>query len=238
MPIAQYYGVCADRRTPYRIYGGLQDNGSWGGPSRTDNPAGILNADWFRILAYDGFYCQAPRDDPFTVYAEGQFGLLHRINLRTRQAIPIHPRARRGTSAFRFNWSTPLAISAHDAKTLYYGGNYLFKSTDRGQSWRIISPDLTRGQPGPYAHTGHTLTTIGESPRKAGVLYAGSDDGKVHVTRDDGRTWLDLSARLPGVPAEALDHAGGMLAARRRNRLAEPQPASARRPGPLPVPHR
>jgi photosystem II stability/assembly factor-like uncharacterized protein len=203
LPIGQFYGIAVDRRTPYRIFGGLQDNGSWGGPSRTSNPAGIQNSDWFRILGFDGFQCAAPPDDPLTVYAEGQYGRLHRIDLRTRKATSIQPLLPKpGPPAFRFNWSAPVVLSAHDSKTLYFGGNYLFKSTDRGTTWRMISADLTRGQPGSSPDRGHTLTAIGESPVKAGILYTGSDDGKVYGTRNDGRTWTDLTSRLPGVPLD------------------------------------
>jgi photosystem II stability/assembly factor-like uncharacterized protein len=202
LPIAQFYGIAVDMRSPYRIYGGLQDNGSVGGPSRTSNSAGILNRDWTRILGFDGFQCQVPSDDPLTVYAEGQYGQLHWIDLKMRRAFSIRPRQRPDTPAYRFNWSAPVVLSAHDTRTLYFGGNYLFKSTNSGDTWRIISHDLTRGKPGVSANRGHTLTAIGESPVKAGILYTGSDDGKVHVTRDDGRTWTDVSNRLPEVPSD------------------------------------
>jgi photosystem II stability/assembly factor-like uncharacterized protein len=202
LPIGQFYGIAVDQRTPYRIYGGMQDNGTLGGPSRTSNSAGILNKDWTQILSLDGFQCQVAADDPFLVYAEGQFGHLHRIDLRHRKPVSIQPRpSRPDTPAFRFNWSAPLLLSRHDAKALYFGGNLLFKSSDRGNTWRIISPDLTRGQPGSPRELGHTLTTIAESPVKAGVIWTGSDDGKIHLTRNDGRTWTNLSSRLGDVPA-------------------------------------
>jgi photosystem II stability/assembly factor-like uncharacterized protein len=217
LPIGQFYAAAVDSRTPYRIVGGLQDNGTWMGPSRTNRPVGILNEDWQRILGMDGFQCQVPPDDPATVYAEGQYGKLHRIDVPSRHAVSIQPRSTRpDTPPFRFNWSAPLVLSAHETKTLYFGGNHLFKSADRGQTWRIVSPDLTRGGTGPSAHTGHTLTALAESPLRAGVVYAGTDDGRVHVTKDDGKTWAEVSARLPGVPAarwvtriEASAHAPG-----------------------------
>jgi photosystem II stability/assembly factor-like uncharacterized protein len=196
LPIGQFYGIAVDQRTPYRIYGGMQDNGTWAGPSRTSNAAGILNADWTRVLVFDGFQCQVPPDDPMTVYAEGQYGRLHRIDLRTRQPLMIRPPNRPRAPAFRFNWSAPLLLSAHDTKTLYFGGNHLFKTKTRGSTWQVISPDLTRGEPGPYRHTGHTLSAIAESPRKAGLLYAGSDDGRVHVSLDDGENWKEVTAAL------------------------------------------
>jgi len=199
LPISQFYGIAVDMQSAYRIYGGLQDNGSWGGPNRTDNPAGILNRDWTRVLGFDGFFCQVPPDDPSIVYAEGQYGRLHRIDLRNRRSAQIRPNVPNET--FRYNWSAPLLISPHDSRTLYYGGNVVFKSADRGTSWKRISDDLTRGKPNvTFRSTGHTLTALTESPLKAGLLYAGSDDGKVWVTRDGGKEWADLSdgiARLP-----------------------------------------
>ncbi len=145
LPIGQFYGIAVDMRMPYHIYGGLQDNGSWQGPSRTNNPAGILNRDWTRVLSFDGFQCQVSPDDPYTVYAEGQYGRLHRVDLRTRKSVQIQPRQRADTPAYRFNWSAPILASAHSLRTLYFGGNYLFKSTDTGNTWRIISHDLTGG---------------------------------------------------------------------------------------------
>lgn len=114
----------------------------------------------------------------------------------------IKPAAPQGQPAYRFNWNAPLLLSPHDPKTLYYGGNHLFKSVNRGDKWEVISPDLTRGKPGPDPSTGHTLTTIAESPLRAGLIYVGTDDGKLHVTRDGGQNWTDLSEKVPGVPPE------------------------------------
>jgi photosystem II stability/assembly factor-like uncharacterized protein len=201
LPISQFYAVAVDLRKPYRTYGGLQDNGTWSGPSATHNPEGITAADWFRVLGMDGYYCQVDPTDPDTVYAEGQYGLLHRVNVRTGASKVIRPRPGRHGSPYRFNWSSPLLISPHSPRTLYFGGNYLFRSADRGERWQTISPDLTLGNPGPSADAGHTLTTIAESPLRAGVLYTGSDDGRVCVSRDGGARWTDVSANLPGVPA-------------------------------------
>jgi hypothetical protein len=179
----------------------LQDNGSWGGPSRTDNPAGILNRDWGRVLGFDGFHCQVPPDDPSTVYAEGQYGRLYRLDLRRRVSTPIRPPSRGET--VRYNWSAPLLLSAHDSRTLYFGGNVLFKSTDRGSNWRRLTSDLTRGKQGiSYRSTGHTLTALAESPLESGVMYAGSDDGKVYGTRDDWKKATDLSDRLADLPGD------------------------------------
>lgn len=218
LPVGQFYAVGVDMRKPYRVYGGLQDNGSWGGPSATHDTAGITVADWFKILGFDGYYCQPDPNDVDTVYAEGQYGILRRINVRDGTASDIRPRlasgkgkkgskgnidppAPPGTPDLRFNWSCPILLSPHDSKTVYYGGNFVFRSRNRGDVWSIISPDLTRGKPGPSKNTGHTITTLAESPLKAGLLWAGSDDGRVHVSRDGGQSWVDLSDKTP-LPAE------------------------------------
>ncbi|HZY85396.1 MAG TPA: hypothetical protein VFE78_11235 [Gemmataceae bacterium] len=202
LPLAQFYGIALDRRKPYRVYGGLQDNGTWGGPSRTRRREGITAADWTRLLSADGFRCAVDPSDSETVYAEFQYGGLRRVNVRTGAEIDVRPRRAASAPAWRFNWSAPLLLSPHDARTVYFGGNVLFRSADRGDRWRVVSPDLTRGGPGPSAHTGHTLSAVAESPLRPGLLYAGSDDGRVHATRDGGLSWADVSARVSGVPAE------------------------------------
>jgi photosystem II stability/assembly factor-like uncharacterized protein len=208
LPIAQFYGLAVDMRTPYRVYGGLQDNGSWGGPSRTKNKEGIGLADWVRILGADGFQCAVDPNNVDTVYAEWQYGRFRRLNLAAakekekEKEKDITPKAAKEAPAYRFNWNAPILLSPHDPKTVYYGGDHLFRSRNRGDDWDVISPDLTKGKPGPSANTGNTLTAVAESPRKAGVLYVGSDDGLVHVTRDGGKEWTDVSARLPDVPED------------------------------------
>lgn len=218
LPLGQFYAIGVDMRKPYRVYGGLQDNGSWGGPSATYDRAGITVADWFQILGFDGYYCQVDPKDVNTVYCEGQYGILRRVDVRTGETTDIKPRLDTktkkkktlrtnieppppaGTPEFRFNWSCPILLSPHDPKTVYYGGNFVFRSRNRGDKWAIISPDLTRGKPGPSANTGHTMTTLSESPLKAGVLYAGTDDGKVHISQDGGENWTDLSESIPLPP--------------------------------------
>jgi photosystem II stability/assembly factor-like uncharacterized protein len=201
MPIGQFYGIAVDMRKPYRVYGGLQDNGTWGGPSATRRADGITLDDWYRVLVGDGFQCQVDPADPDTVYAEQQWGRPHRVNVKTLKGKLIQPQAPRGQPAYRFNWSTPLLLSPHNPRVLYAPGNHVFRSADRGETWRILSPDLTRGQPGPSKHTGHTISAFAESPLKPGLLWAGTDDGRLHVTRDGGKSWTELTKNVPGVPA-------------------------------------
>jgi photosystem II stability/assembly factor-like uncharacterized protein len=222
LPISQFYAVGVDMRKPYRIYGGLQDNGTWGGPSATRDAAGIAVADWTNLLGFDGYYCQVDPTDADTLYCEGQYAILRRINVRTGANLDIKPRlpvkgpgeSEKGviagnivpappsqTPPFRFNWSTPILLSAHNPRTVYVGGNHVFRSVNRGEAWELISGDLTLGQPGPDPTMGHTITTLAESPLKYGVLYAGTDDGRIHLTRDGGQHWTNLSGNVPGVPA-------------------------------------
>jgi photosystem II stability/assembly factor-like uncharacterized protein len=214
LPVGQFYAVGVDSRKPYRVYGGLQDNGSWGGPSATQDSAGITIADWSSILGFDGYYCQVDPEDADTVYCEGQYAILRRINVRTGTTVDIKPRLGSKEAmtnvvpdpgkhpGFRFNWSSPILLSPHNAKTVYFGANYVFRSRDRGDTWTIISPDLTRGQPGPSAYKGHTITTLAESPLRAGLLFAGTDDGKLMMTANGGTEWQDLSGNIPDLPQD------------------------------------
>jgi photosystem II stability/assembly factor-like uncharacterized protein len=203
LPIDQFYAVGLDMRKPYRVYGGLQDNGSWGGPSRTRNADGVTVADWFRIFGADGFYCQPDPNDVDTVYCEGQYGMLRRVNVRLGGEVDITPQPPdKQTPAYRFNWNSPILLSPHNSQTIYYGGNFVFKSVNRGDRWETISPDVTRGKPGPSDDRGHTITTLAESPLKAGLLWTGTDDGRVLITRNGGLEWRDVSVRIPGSPTE------------------------------------
>ena len=193
MAVSQLYSVDVDMRKPYYIYGGVQDYCTWGGPSATRKTVGIQLADWFKVQTGDGFQARVDPTDYTIVYAESQNGGLVRHDLKSGRNVAIKPRARDGKPAYRFNWETPILISSHDHNTLYVGGNFVFKSTDRGDTWTEISPEL------PTAKVG-TIATIAESPVDAAVLYAGTDDGNVFGTRDGGRSWKNLTAKFPGMP--------------------------------------
>ncbi|MBE3064719.1 MAG: hypothetical protein IMZ69_06840, partial [Spirochaetes bacterium] len=221
LAIGQFYEVGFDMQKPYFIYGGLQDNGSWGGPSQTLRIRGvtsITNDDWFRVGGSDGFYVQVDPTDPTIVYAETQDGSLFRRNLKTYESVPIKPREGEGDPAFRFQWNSPLAISSHDPKTIYCGAQFLFKSTDRGDTWSRISPDLTTGVDRnslpimgripdartSSAHDGVTnwpcIATLSDSSLNPDIIWAGTDDGNLQVTRDGGKTWRNVSRQIPGLP--------------------------------------
>jgi hypothetical protein len=188
------YSVDVDMRRPYFIYGGSQDYCSWAGPSATRNQVGLKYADWFKVQTGDGFQVRVDPNDYNIIYAESQNGGLVRHDLHSGRNTSIKPRARTGQPAYRFNWETPVVLSSHDSKTLYMGGNFVFKSTHRGDAWTAISPELTTEKVG-------TLTTIAESPMDASVLYAGTDDGNVWSTRD-GKNWKNITAKVPGMPGK------------------------------------
>ncbi|UCE41649.1 MAG: hypothetical protein JSV17_01265 [Candidatus Aminicenantes bacterium] len=199
--LAQFYAITADMRKPYYVYGGLQDNGNWGGPSRSRRGSGIVNNDWFPLSNADGFVCQIDPTDYETVYYETQNGYLTRLDLRNwgRAWIrPQPPRDKEGEEMeeYRFDWNSPLIISPHNPHTLYFGGNKLFKSVSRGDSWQVISPDLTADPESRYS----AIVSVDESPLKPGLIWAGTSDGNVQLTQDDGATWTLLNDKMTGAP--------------------------------------
>jgi photosystem II stability/assembly factor-like uncharacterized protein len=257
--VAQFYAVSADMRDPYYVYGGLQDNGTWGGPSMS-REGQILTDFWFNIGGGDGFHTQNDPQDWRTVYLESQGGSIQRVNVETREGKQIRPtpltvvnykdffppappdkkapakkaaakptakaapaspeqamreRMQQNRGPFRFNWSTPIVLSPHNPETIFFGGNHLFKSTDRGDHWMIISPDLTTNDKSKYepkkptggitpdvtgAETHCTIITISESPRVPGLIWVGTDDGNVQLTRNGGVTWANIRPNIKGVP--------------------------------------
>jgi photosystem II stability/assembly factor-like uncharacterized protein len=219
LSIAQFYTVAVDMQEPwYYVYGGTQDNSSYGGPSGTRASDGIVNADWYMTVGGDGFYAQIDPTDPTIVYSESQYGNLVRFNTRTGERRAIQPQPPEGQK-YRWNWSAPILISPHDPAVLYFGANLLFRSANRGDEWQAISPDLTRqidewklplqGKVQPpdaidlHASTADygNITSISESPLRAGVIGVGTDDGLIQVTRDGGKTWTRHD-RFPGVPEQ------------------------------------
>jgi len=192
MAIAQFYHVALDTRQPYRAYGGLQDNGSWGGPSRTLGSTGPLNPDWISVGSGDGFVCRVDPFDPDIVYSESQNGAMSRRNLRTGERAGISPRGQRG-QRYRFNWNTPFIVSNHNPGIFYAAGNYVFRSIKRGDELKVISPEIARTGRG-------TGTALAESPRNPDVLWVGTDDGHLWITKDGGANWKNVAEKvgLPG----------------------------------------
>ncbi len=216
LPIAQFYEVAYDMRKPYWVYGGLQDNGSWGAPNMSLTGRGVTNADWVNVGGGDGFYCQADPVDANTVYSESQQGSISRLNVSTGERKSVRP-VREAGEAYRFDWNTPILISPHNHNRIYLGGNRLFISDDRGDSWRstqdlTTNPDRTKIPIMGVMPTPKTLAlndgqesfgeivTLSESPTQADVLWIGTDDGNVQVSRDDGRSWRNVAERLPASP--------------------------------------
>jgi photosystem II stability/assembly factor-like uncharacterized protein len=228
MDIGQFYAVDVDMRDPYYVYGGLQDSGNWGGPSNSRDFNGILNDHWFKFHSGDGMHTTVDPNDWRIVYTESQNGGIRRLDAVFRQqggsikpnqsnvlnwdeaiAPPIA-----GRPNVRWNWSSPIILSPHDSRTVYIGANHLFRSTDRGETWMAISPDLstndtvlTNPRSGGLtlestgAETHATIITISESPLVPGVIWVGTDDGNVQVTRDGGRSWTNVRTNIPVVPA-------------------------------------
>lgn len=209
----EFYNVTFDMTDPYRIGGGLQDNCTWIGPSATImssgsneesesdgiTEAGITNGDWRLYWGGDGFHVAFDPSDPNIIYAEAQGGEIGRIHMNTGFRKNIRPSPKEGQPRFRFNWNSPFFVSAHDPTVLYLGGNRVFKLTQRGDQWQAISPDLSTQNlkkietVGSEAETHGTVVSLAESPVTAGTLWAGTDDGLVHVTQDEGKTWKNVT---------------------------------------------
>lgn len=214
IPVGQFYHVETDNEWPYNIYGGLQDNGSWVGPSAVWKSGGIRNSDWQEVYFGDGFETMPRKDDARYVFAESQGGELSLVDRKTGESKYLKPLHPDGTTYLRFNWNAALAQDPHKLQGIYFGSQFLHYSDDLGQNWRIISPDLTTNDTSKLhqdisggltfdatnAENHCAITAINPSPVQAGVVWVGTDDGQLQVTKDGGKNWENCSKLLPDAP--------------------------------------
>ena len=215
LPVSQFYHVSVDLDRPYHVYGGLQDNSSWVGES--DYPGGITNSRWENMYGGDGFWMFVDPADPDYIYAEYQGGEIGRVNRRTHETRNVKPLPRYREGKLRYNWNTPIHVSATRKGTIYIGAQFLFRSRDFGQTWDRISPDLTTNDPvkqqqeqsggvtvdNSSAEMHTTIYAIAESPKNPNVVWVGTDDGNLQLTRDGGKTWTNVARGIKGLPPQA-----------------------------------
>jgi photosystem II stability/assembly factor-like uncharacterized protein len=213
LPVSQFYHVAVDMERPYRVYGGLQDNSSWVGDSQY--PGGITNSRWENMYGGDGFWMFPDPTDPDYLYAESQGGYIGRVNRKTLESRDIQPLPAYNAGKLRYNWNAPIHVGKSGA--VYLGSQFLFRTKDHGQTWERISPDLTTNDPekqrqeesggvsvdNSSAEMHTTIYAISESPRNANLIWAGTDDGNVQVTRDGGKTWTNVVGNIKGLPKNA-----------------------------------
>ena len=209
LPVSQFYHVSVDNANPYHVYGGLQDNSSWVGDS--SYPGGVTNSRWENIYGGDGFWVFEDTSDPDYIYAEYQGGTVGRVNRHTLENRPIQPLPNYNEKKLRFNWNTPIHMSPNEKGTIYIGAQFLFRSRDHGQSWDRISPDLTTNDPekqkqeesggvtvdNSSAEMHTSIYSISESPKNGQLIWVGTDDGNVQITRDGAKTWTNVVANVP-----------------------------------------
>ncbi len=212
LPVAQFYHVSVDNADPYHVYGGLQDNSSWVGDS--SYPGGVTNSRWENMYGGDGFWMFEDPSDPAYIYAEAQGGEIGRVNRYTHEVRPIQPLPQYGEKKLRFNWNTPIHMSPNEKGTIYIGAEFLFRSRDHGQSWERISPDLTTNDPekqkqeesggvtvdNSAAEMHTSIYSISESPKNGQIIWVGTDDGNLQITRDGAKTWTNVVGNVPDLP--------------------------------------
>jgi photosystem II stability/assembly factor-like uncharacterized protein len=212
LPVAQFYHISVDNADPYHVYGGLQDNSDWVGDS--SYPGGVTNSRWENMYNGDGFWMFQDPSDPAYIYTEAQGGTIGRVNRYTHEVRPIQPLPKYGEKKLRFNWNTPIHMSPNEKGTVYIGAQFLFRSRDQGQSWERISPDLTTNDPekqkqeesggvtidNSAAEMHTSIYSISESPKNGQIIWVGTDDGNVQVTRDGAKTWTNVVGNIPDLP--------------------------------------
>ncbi len=217
LPVGQFYHINVDNEMPYNVMGGMQDNGSWRGPAYTWMSGGIKNYYWDNLWGGDGFDVMPDKDDPSWVYAMSQGGSVGRYNVKTGESWYVKPPAPDLKTTLRFNWNAAIAQDPFSNSTIYFGSQHLHRSTNKGASWEIISPDLSTNDSAKIDQRNNggisiditgaenlcTIITIAPSSKDKNVIWAGTDDGNVQLTRDGGKTWTNFRGKIPGLPVGA-----------------------------------